>query len=395
MPGKPLSALRWWRDDVLLDDFYIVTELNFSRNELYLKSLQRKDLFANLTCSVDDANLTVPMASTVIIDMNRVKRRFGVNGWKKCSRVNLQRLSLRWARALSMKPTEVLITTVYRPLREDIPLQIKCLTRGARPPAQVSWWLDDEKLTYPVTELINRPKNLTESTLTLIPHANDAAKKLTCISENVAIPFSYLSDTWLLEIYHPPEEPENCVAVVTAQCLLVQCKKIEDSGAQNFFHLDVFDTRSDKLLTNLTKLQPDFSVCSLPSKAYLLLLLYAINSNGKSNSIIIHANTTCFDGYDNGWYISGSSIVMITIIGAFTLLFVTGIAVSLYKMRASPVASTSLPPFPTNPTSDGGIKSYSNDTTVSMHRSEFPLLSSTSIFKERLEKKTLYLTTRV
>ncbi|GIY59170.1 uncharacterized protein CEXT_387641 [Caerostris extrusa] len=330
--------------------------------------------------------------------------------------------------SIAVKPTEVLITSLHRPLQEDIPVEVKCLTRGARPSAQVSWWLEEDQLTYPVTEFINKQKQLTISTLTLIPYANYTAKNLTCISENMAIPFSHLADTWLLEIYQlpednnsvefsvleaagfhakssktllkalqcfsadNPEEPENCVAVVTAQCLLVQCKKSEDSGAQNFYHLDVFDTRSDKLLTNLTKLQPDFSVCSLPSTASLLLLLYAINSNGKAASSSSTPTPRTSMGMTMVNRRRQDEAELLT--DQEKAYFLDNVEPGILN-KNEPVASTSLPAFPTNPISDGGIRSYSNDTNVSMHRSEFPLLSSTSIFKEKLEKKTLYLKTRV
>ncbi|GBN30679.1 hypothetical protein AVEN_78066-1 [Araneus ventricosus] len=67
----PSPAVKWWRDAELLDDSYYITPQGFARNELLLPSLKRADLMTQLTCQVSNSNLTAPVTSSVIIDMNR------------------------------------------------------------------------------------------------------------------------------------------------------------------------------------------------------------------------------------------------------------------------------------------------------------------------------------
>ncbi|GIY83882.1 uncharacterized protein CEXT_573101 [Caerostris extrusa] len=69
--GEPSPAVKWWRDAELLDDSYYITPQGFARNELLLSSLKRADLMTSLTCQVSNSNLSAPVTSTVIIDMNR------------------------------------------------------------------------------------------------------------------------------------------------------------------------------------------------------------------------------------------------------------------------------------------------------------------------------------
>ncbi|GIY64208.1 uncharacterized protein CDAR_12392 [Caerostris darwini] len=403
-----LPALRWWRDDVVLDDFYIVTEQNFSRNKLYLEILKRTDFMVNLTCSVIDNNITDPIASSVIIDMN-------------------------------LKPTEVLITSLYHPLTEGYPHELICLARGARPPAQVTWFLDGKKLKSQITESIVKEENLTQSCLTFQPSDSDSYRNLSCVGENPDIPFSKLEDTWMLEIQpppevttqvsvleDPPEEPKNCeVTNSSSKCILVECMKDQDEGLEQLFQLDVFDTSSKELLVNITDFNPEFHVCSLPAESSFLLLLYAINTYGESKRIEIHANTTSFDEDSDDDDDNGSEIILITL-GASFLLLVLGAAISLYKIRASAggedgniitsedgcinnqqkayilgnlesgVAnekdviqsnlntgtSTSLPMLPiSDPIVDVRIQSCPNDPTLTMSHGEFPLLSSNLILQ--------------
>ncbi|XP_054708867.1 hemicentin-2-like isoform X1 [Uloborus diversus] len=172
--GNPSPAVRWWRDAELLDDSFYITPQGFARNELLLPSLRRTDLLSRLTCQVSNSNLSAPVTSSVVIDMN-------------------------------LKPTEVQITSLFRPLSLGRPTEIVCMARGARPPAQISWWLDGEKLISRVTESSSRDENLTVSSLLFSPGKHDNQRNLSCRGDNPQIPDSVLEDSWLLDIHFPPQ----------------------------------------------------------------------------------------------------------------------------------------------------------------------------------------------
>ncbi|XP_015913628.1 CD166 antigen homolog isoform X2 [Parasteatoda tepidariorum] len=210
--GDPSPAVRWWRDAELLDDSYYITPQGFARNELLLSSLRRTDLLTKLTCQVSNSNLTEPVTSSVIIDMN-------------------------------LKPTDVRITSMYRPISVERFTEIVCVASGARPPAQISWWLDGEKLTSRITESTVRDENLTVSSLLFGPTKHDNQRNLSCRGDNPQVPDSVLEDTWILDIHFPPQlsvkvdkesaiqegDSINMTCVVQANPPIVELEWLKDS----------------------------------------------------------------------------------------------------------------------------------------------------------------------
>ncbi|GIY28133.1 uncharacterized protein CEXT_188461 [Caerostris extrusa] len=88
------------------------------------------------------------------------------------------------------------------------------------------------------------------------------------------------------EDFGVPEEPKNCqVTNRTSDCLYLDCESGEDGGLQQIFQLEVMSTDSDKFLANLTaRNAPNFIVCSLPPKESFILVVYAVNSKGRSKA---------------------------------------------------------------------------------------------------------------
>lgn len=68
--GRPLPQLTWWHNNQLLDG--VITRLSDKkiRNVLHLKNLDRKDLLSSFTCQSSNNNLTDPITSSVMIDLN-------------------------------------------------------------------------------------------------------------------------------------------------------------------------------------------------------------------------------------------------------------------------------------------------------------------------------------
>lgn len=69
--GRPQPKLTWWHNNQLLDTVDI-TRLSDKkvRNVLYLKNLDRKNLLSSYTCQSSNNNLTDPITSSVMIDLN-------------------------------------------------------------------------------------------------------------------------------------------------------------------------------------------------------------------------------------------------------------------------------------------------------------------------------------
>ncbi|XP_071039050.1 neural cell adhesion molecule 1 isoform X3 [Parasteatoda tepidariorum] len=172
--GDPTPTVRWLKGSDVIDDTYFVTKQGFSRNEVQLPNLRRKDLLTNLTCEVFNTNLTAPATSTVSLDMN-------------------------------LRPTDVRITTPHQPLSAGKETDIVCVARGARPPAQISWWLDGEKLKTEVTESTAEEDNLTISSLSMRPSIRDNLRNLSCRGDNPQLPDSVLEDAWIIIVHYLPK----------------------------------------------------------------------------------------------------------------------------------------------------------------------------------------------
>lgn len=69
--GKPQPKLTWWHNNQLLNND-IVTRLSDKRvrNILQLKGIDRKNLLSSYTCQSSNNNLTDPITSSVMINLN-------------------------------------------------------------------------------------------------------------------------------------------------------------------------------------------------------------------------------------------------------------------------------------------------------------------------------------
>ena len=68
--GRPLPKVTWWRDHALLDSSDNHLQDFKTENELILKDLSREDLHSILTCQATNNNISVPVSTSVKLDMN-------------------------------------------------------------------------------------------------------------------------------------------------------------------------------------------------------------------------------------------------------------------------------------------------------------------------------------
>ncbi|GIY71456.1 uncharacterized protein CDAR_188751 [Caerostris darwini] len=145
--GDPSPAVCWLRNAELLDDSYYITPQGFPRNELLLSSLKRTDLMSSLTCQVSNSNLSAPVTSTVVIDMN-------------------------------LKPTEVHITTACRDHphnKHDNQRNLSCKGDNPQLPDSIleDTWVLDIHFPPELEVKINKP----------VPVFEGTDVQLSCISQ--------------------------------------------------------------------------------------------------------------------------------------------------------------------------------------------------------------------
>ncbi|KAG8192242.1 hypothetical protein JTE90_014100 [Oedothorax gibbosus] len=170
--GIPHPTVTWWRDSVLVDETSTQTSQGYVRNELPLPKLHRSDLLMTYTCQATNTNLTVPVSASVTIDIN-------------------------------LKPLDVRITSIQRPFSAGRKVQLHCESSGARPRAELTWWLDNKRIQTSGKETVS--DNLTSSSLAFLPKGEDNGKILSCKAQNPTLTNSAIEDGWTLTVQFVPE----------------------------------------------------------------------------------------------------------------------------------------------------------------------------------------------
>ncbi|XP_035214053.1 peroxidasin homolog, partial [Stegodyphus dumicola] len=82
--------------------------------------------------------------------------------------------------------------------------EITCETRGSRPRALTTWWLNGHKIGVGTQETIREGGNLTLSILHFTPTPEDNGKRLICKSANPALPKTTIEDGIFLKVHYIP-----------------------------------------------------------------------------------------------------------------------------------------------------------------------------------------------
>ncbi|CAO1439809.1 unnamed protein product [Diamesa tonsa] len=170
--GRPLPKLTWWRDNVLLTGLQMKLSDKRIRNVLYLKNLGRKDLLASYICQSSNNNITEPIASSVMIDLN-------------------------------LRPLSVKIVQDLKFMSTRQTYDLKCEVRGSRPEPTITWWLGSTQMTT-TKESPSKDGNLTVSVMTYHPQIEDQGKFLSCRAVQALIPESGTEKGFKLNLHHPP-----------------------------------------------------------------------------------------------------------------------------------------------------------------------------------------------
>ncbi|XP_034940665.1 neural cell adhesion molecule 2-like [Chelonus insularis] len=171
--GKPPPTVTWYRNDKVIASEEKTVREGVIRSTIVIKNLGRQDVQSELTCSANNNNKSTPLSSTVRIDM-------------------------------TFPPLNVKIIGDNQPLSADKRCDLVCATSGSRPPAHVTWWLDEQRLSNS-NETTSDDGNVTTSVLSFVPSKNDEGRLLSCHAENQIMGIKYIKDEWILKIHYKPE----------------------------------------------------------------------------------------------------------------------------------------------------------------------------------------------
>ncbi|XP_065206012.1 MAM domain-containing glycosylphosphatidylinositol anchor protein 1-like isoform X2 [Planococcus citri] len=170
--GRPLPEVRWYLEGKLIDETYQTRSSSLVVNQLRDLKLSREHLNAQLTCVANNTPLANPISKLVLLNIN-------------------------------LKPLQVEILHKTRLLSVDREYEIECLASGARPIANITWFLGDK----PVERIALKYPNSDNQVISIIkysPLIEDHGKHLICRADNPAIPDSGIEDRWSLNVQYVP-----------------------------------------------------------------------------------------------------------------------------------------------------------------------------------------------
>ncbi|XP_015787996.1 protein turtle-like isoform X2 [Tetranychus urticae] len=175
--GKPAPLVYWYLNQDLIDDSYIskVTEDGLvTINDLFISKLGRNDLNKLLSCKTFNTNLTQAINKSLILDIN-------------------------------LYPFYVKIISIRRPLSADKSIELQCDSKGSRPGAKMTWYLNQQLLkSWRETNSVINGSTSSSSILKFVPSPADNGALLTCKAENSRLLNSSIKDDWILNIYYKP-----------------------------------------------------------------------------------------------------------------------------------------------------------------------------------------------
>ncbi|CAK1578731.1 unnamed protein product [Parnassius mnemosyne] len=172
--GKPMPRLRWWRDDKVIATLPPVEDgSRLSLLELKIPKLKREYFEAVYTCTADNTALVPSL------------------------RANVQIL-------IYLRPLLVEILAREQPLSVGQEAVIACRAVGARPPAIITWWMDDKQI------MVNEPQknsddfNETISFLRWTPRMEHDGHVLTCRASHAKLEHTTIETTMPLNLHYIP-----------------------------------------------------------------------------------------------------------------------------------------------------------------------------------------------
>ncbi|XP_039746464.1 hemicentin-1-like [Pararge aegeria] len=172
--GKPMPRLRWKRgDEVVAKLDPVEDETRLSLLELRIPKLTRAYFEAVYTCTADNTALVPPL------------------------RVNVQI-------QLYLRPLLVEILAREQPISVGQEAELACRAVGSRPPAIITWWLDDKPMIVADPQKNSDDRNETVSFLRWTPHMEHDGRVVTCRASHANLEHATLETSMKLNLHYVP-----------------------------------------------------------------------------------------------------------------------------------------------------------------------------------------------
>ncbi|XP_042902502.2 nephrin-like [Parasteatoda tepidariorum] len=168
--GRPTPRVFWKKEQRELESTTYVDHNGMVMNIVVIDSLTREDLSTILTCHAMNNNITSPVFSSVMFNMN-------------------------------LKPLNVKITTHLEVLTNGDEIEISCQSEGSKPPAEIIWLRENDTVSPSSTHLYD---HITISIMQMNVSADDNGRKITCKAQNPHLPESALQDSLTLFVQYAP-----------------------------------------------------------------------------------------------------------------------------------------------------------------------------------------------
>ena len=143
--GKPTPYVHWYRDNELIDDTYnFGTTNNTVHNDLLINKLSRSMFNTVLSCTASN-NLTKAITVRVSLDINCEQKSVILSLLKPIIKKSYDFL-ICYNKYL-VKPIDVEIVNARHTLTVGREVELSCESRGSRPPAQLTWYKDNQELS--------------------------------------------------------------------------------------------------------------------------------------------------------------------------------------------------------------------------------------------------------
>ncbi|GFQ83010.1 fibronectin type-III domain-containing protein, partial [Trichonephila clavata] len=90
-----------------------------------------------------------------------------------------------------------------------------------------------------------------------------------------------------------PQSPHDCLVTnQTLDSLTIECQAGHNGSLPQIFHMEVYNSLAEHMADNLTRLdKPRFKVTDLSQSTSYVLVIYASNIKGRSDSVALVATT--------------------------------------------------------------------------------------------------------
>ncbi|XP_023221563.1 hemicentin-2-like [Centruroides sculpturatus] len=142
-----------------------------------------------------------------------------------------------------------------------------------------------------VMEIVAFTKEGMRSVTTYTPRTDDDYGSLICQAKN-NVGIQHESCNFSIIPAAPPDIVQNCTVLnETEESLLIDCIEGYDGGLMQIFNIEIYDELLSRLQMNTTSVHPFFQLHGLSSGRTYRIMIYSVNSKGKSIPYYLSAST--------------------------------------------------------------------------------------------------------